>query len=92
VLQKCRADDLSRDPRVFRSLGDDFGPQLNLHLLVYRFFAWVVTFLFVVTYEEPTLHRTFGASESFPFPSSPFSIPMAELRAQQSPWKEAPCC
>jgi hypothetical protein len=72
--------------------GDDFGPQLNLHLLVYRFFAWVVTFLFVVTYEEPTLHRTFGASESFPFPSSAFSIPMAELPAQQSPWKEAPCC
>jgi hypothetical protein len=37
------------------------APRLNLHLLVYRFFAWVVTFLFVVTYEEPTLHTTFGA-------------------------------
>jgi protein-S-isoprenylcysteine O-methyltransferase Ste14 len=33
----------------------------NPHLLVYGFLAWLVTFLFVVTYEEPTLHRTFGA-------------------------------
>jgi hypothetical protein len=63
---------------------------LNLYLLVYRFFAWVV--LFVVTYQEPALHRTFGASEPFTFPSSAFSIPMTELPAQQSPWKEAPCC
>jgi hypothetical protein len=66
------------------------APQLNLHLLVYRFLAWVVTFLFVVTQEEPTLDRTFGASEPFPFPRSAFSIPMAELPAHQSPWKEAP--
>jgi protein-S-isoprenylcysteine O-methyltransferase Ste14 len=33
----------------------------NLNLLVYSFAAWLVTFLFVVTYEEPTLGRTFSA-------------------------------
>lgn len=33
----------------------------NLHLLVYGFGAWLATFLFVVTYEEPVLRRTFGA-------------------------------
>lgn len=33
----------------------------NLYLLIYGFFAWLVTFLFVLTYEEPTLRRTFGA-------------------------------
>lgn len=32
----------------------------NLSLLVYGFFAWLATFLFVVGYEEPTLRRTFG--------------------------------
>ena len=31
----------------------------NLHLLVYGFGAWLVAFLFVVTYEEPTLRRSF---------------------------------
>ncbi|MGC1629539.1 MAG: isoprenylcysteine carboxylmethyltransferase family protein [Candidatus Acidiferrales bacterium] len=33
----------------------------NMHLLVYGFGAWLVTFSFVVTYEEPTLRRSFGA-------------------------------
>jgi protein-S-isoprenylcysteine O-methyltransferase Ste14 len=33
----------------------------NPQLLLYGVVAWLVTFLFVVTYEEPTLRRTFGA-------------------------------
>jgi protein-S-isoprenylcysteine O-methyltransferase Ste14 len=33
----------------------------NVDLLVYGFGAWLVTFLFVLTYEEPTLRRNFGA-------------------------------
>jgi protein-S-isoprenylcysteine O-methyltransferase Ste14 len=33
----------------------------NPQLLVYGFIAWLGTFLFVLTYEEPTLRRTFGA-------------------------------
>lgn len=33
----------------------------NVHLLVYGLAAWLVTFSFVITYEEPTLRRTFGA-------------------------------
>jgi protein-S-isoprenylcysteine O-methyltransferase Ste14 len=33
----------------------------NLYLVIYGFFAWLVTFLFVLTYEEPTLRGAFGA-------------------------------
>jgi protein-S-isoprenylcysteine O-methyltransferase Ste14 len=33
----------------------------NVHVLVYGSSAWLVTFSFVLTYEEPTLRRTFGA-------------------------------
>lgn len=44
---------------VFLVLGQGllFG---NLRLVVYGLGAWLVAFLFVVTYEEPTLGRTFG--------------------------------
>ena len=33
----------------------------DLRLVVYAFFAWLATHLFVVFYEEPTLRRSFGA-------------------------------
>jgi protein-S-isoprenylcysteine O-methyltransferase Ste14 len=33
----------------------------NASLLAYGVLAWLVTHLFVVTYEEPTLRKTFGA-------------------------------
>ena len=33
----------------------------NPQLLLYGVIAWLGTFLFVLTYEEPTLRRTFGA-------------------------------
>lgn len=33
----------------------------NLRLLAYATFAWVVTHVFVLTYEEPTLQKSFGA-------------------------------
>lgn len=33
----------------------------NPQVLVYGFIAWLGTVLFVLTYEEPTLRRTFGA-------------------------------
>jgi protein-S-isoprenylcysteine O-methyltransferase Ste14 len=33
----------------------------NLRVLAYGLFAWLVTHIFVLTYEEPTLRKTFGA-------------------------------
>jgi protein-S-isoprenylcysteine O-methyltransferase Ste14 len=33
----------------------------DLCVLVYGLFAWLVTHIFVLTYEEPTLSKTFGA-------------------------------
>jgi protein-S-isoprenylcysteine O-methyltransferase Ste14 len=33
----------------------------NIRLLTYGTLVWVAFYLFVVGYEEPTLHRTFGA-------------------------------
>ena len=35
---------------------------LSLRLLVYVLFVWLMFHLFVVLYEEPGLHRKFGAS------------------------------
>jgi hypothetical protein len=70
--------------------GDDFGRSVESASARLSLFSWVVTFLFVVTCEEPALDRTFNASEPFPFPTPAFSIPMAELPAHQSPWKESP--
>ena len=32
----------------------------SLHLIEYAAIAWLVTHLFILTYEEPTLHKTFG--------------------------------
>jgi len=32
----------------------------NVHLFEYGIIAWCVTHLFILTYEEPTLRRTFG--------------------------------
>ena len=32
----------------------------NLRVLAYGLVAWLVTHLFVLTYEEPTLHKSFG--------------------------------
>jgi protein-S-isoprenylcysteine O-methyltransferase Ste14 len=33
----------------------------DTHLLVYAVFPWLAAHVFVLTYEEPTLRRTFGA-------------------------------
>lgn len=33
----------------------------NLCVLAYGLFAWLVTHIFVLAYEEPTLRKTFGA-------------------------------
>jgi protein-S-isoprenylcysteine O-methyltransferase Ste14 len=33
----------------------------DTHLLVYALIPWLAAQLFVITYEEPTLRRTFGA-------------------------------
>ena len=33
----------------------------NLRVLAYGLFVWLVTYIFVLTYEEPTLRKTFGA-------------------------------
>jgi protein-S-isoprenylcysteine O-methyltransferase Ste14 len=33
----------------------------NLRVLAYGLLAWLVTHIFVLTYEEPTLRKTFGA-------------------------------
>jgi len=53
-----------RNPMYVAVVSMVFGQGLffgSVSLLVYGFGAWLVTFLFVVTYEEPVLHRTFGA-------------------------------
>jgi protein-S-isoprenylcysteine O-methyltransferase Ste14 len=53
----------------------------NLYLLIYGIFAWLVTFLFVLTYEEPTLRRTFGAEYDTYLANVPRWIP------RLTPWR-----
>jgi protein-S-isoprenylcysteine O-methyltransferase Ste14 len=33
----------------------------NVHILVYVLIPWLAAHVFVLTYEEPTMRRTFGA-------------------------------
>jgi protein-S-isoprenylcysteine O-methyltransferase Ste14 len=52
-----------RNPMYVAVLGAILGQSMifgNLMLLLYAAFGWLVSHLFVVTYEEPTLRRTFG--------------------------------
>lgn len=55
----------------------------NPQLLLYGVVAWLVTFLFVVTYEEPTLRRTFGAEYDTYRANVPRWIP------RRTPWSGA---
>jgi len=55
----------------------------NIHLLVYGASAWLVTNVFVLTYEEPTLRRTFGAEYGTFRANVPRWIP--RLTAWQTP-------
>ena len=53
-----------RNPMYLAVVSIVFGQALllgNLRVLVYGAVAWLVTHLFVLFYEEPTLRRTFGA-------------------------------
>lgn len=53
-----------RNPMYVAVMSVIFGQALLLgdaHLLVYAVFPWLAAHIFVLTYEEPTLRRTFGA-------------------------------
>ena len=47
----------------------------NLMLLLYAALGWLVSHLFVVIYEEPTLRRTFGDEYDVFFANVPRWIP-----------------
>jgi protein-S-isoprenylcysteine O-methyltransferase Ste14 len=52
-----------RNPMYVAIVATILGQALlfgSIHLLEYAAIAWLVTHLFVLTYEEPTLHKTFG--------------------------------
>lgn len=55
----------------------------NVNLLAYGVLAWLSTHLFVVTYEEPTLRKTFGAEYDAFCANVPRWVP--RLR----PWNES---
>lgn len=62
-----------------------FGQGLlfgDTRLLVYGVIAWVVTHLFVLAYEEPTLRRTFGEEYKIFCANVPRWIPRLK------PWSE----
>jgi protein-S-isoprenylcysteine O-methyltransferase Ste14 len=53
-----------RNPMYVAAISLLLGQALvfgNIRLFAYVLFGWLVTHLFVVFYEEPTLRRTFGA-------------------------------
>jgi protein-S-isoprenylcysteine O-methyltransferase Ste14 len=53
----------------------------NLHLLEYAVFPWLIAYLFVLIYEEPTLRRSFGAEYETYCAHVPRWIP------RLSPWR-----
>lgn len=55
----------------------------NLNLLIYGVLAWLSTHLFVVTHEEPTLRKTFGAEYDDFCANVPRWVP------RLSPWSES---
>ena len=52
-----------RNPMYLAIVSIVFGQALflgNIRVLAYGLFAWLITHLFVLFYEEPTLRRSFG--------------------------------
>ena len=60
--------------------------QGNLNLVIYGGFVWLITHLFVVVYEEPTLRRTFGDDYNEFCANVPRWIP--RLRPWKGPGKD----
>jgi protein-S-isoprenylcysteine O-methyltransferase Ste14 len=60
--------------------------QGNLNLVIYGGFVWLITHLFVVVYEEPTLRRTFGDEYNEFCANVPRWIP--RLRPWKGPGKD----
>jgi protein-S-isoprenylcysteine O-methyltransferase Ste14 len=54
----------------------------NVHVLEYGIFAWLVTHLFVLFYEEPTLRKSFGAEYATYCAHVPRWLP------RLTPWRE----
>jgi protein-S-isoprenylcysteine O-methyltransferase Ste14 len=55
----------------------------NTHLLLYAIVPWLAAHLFVLFYEEPKLHRTFGAQYEIYYSHVPRWIP------RLTPWRNA---
>jgi len=75
-----------RNPMYFAVTASILGQALllgNTHLLTYAVLPWLAAHLFVVTYEEPTLQRSFGAEYEIYRAHVPRWIP------RLTPWRNA---
>jgi protein-S-isoprenylcysteine O-methyltransferase Ste14 len=73
-----------RNPMYVAVVAVIFGQAVlfgNLRVLEYALFAWFVAHLFVLTYEEPTLRKTYGAEYQ------PFRANVPRWIPRVTPWR-----